>query len=130
MGEENAPKPLEGIGSLRINQKMLEEYNREKGKIKQQVWIPIQYFVKLLDIKNKTGIAVNTIISLVVISMLNNENALLKIIEIEKPLETIKKQFVYPCIICWEQFYSVEPLKIHVKNVHKIDLEKLIVKNE
>jgi len=126
MGEESPNKPLEGIGSLKINQKILEEYNREKGKIKQQVWIPIQYFVKLMDIKNKTGIAINTIISLIVISMLNNENALLKIIEVEKPLETIKKQFVYPCIICWEKFYSVEPLKIHVKHVHKIDLEKLI----
>ena len=126
MGEEKTPKLLEGISSLRINNDILEEYNREKGKIKQQIWLPIEYFVKILEIKNKTGIAVNTLCSLIVMSALKNIQMFTKVVEVEKPLEVRTKQFVYPCLLCWEEFFEVEKLKAHVINVHKISLDKLI----
>jgi len=126
MGEEKTPKLLEGISSLRIEQSILEEYNKEKGKIKQQIWLPIEYFVKLLEIKNKTGIAVNTLCSLIIISALKNIQTFIRIVEIEKPLEVRTKQFVYVCYMCWEEHFSLESLKAHVKNVHKIELERLI----
>ena len=126
MGEEKTPKLLEGISSLRINNDILEEYNREKGKIKQQIWLPIEYFVKLLEIKNKTGIAVNTLCSLIIISALKNIQTFIRIVEIEKPLEVRTKQYVYMCYICWEEFFDAEKLKAHVSNVHKISLDKLI----
>ena len=70
MAGEKPVQPLEGIGSLKLNEQILEEYNREKGKVKQQIWLPIEYFVKILEIKNKTGIAVNTLCSLIIISAL------------------------------------------------------------
>jgi len=126
MGEEKTPKLLEGISSLKLNQEVLEEYNKEKGKIKQQIWLPIQYFTKLLEMKNKTGIAVNVLVSLITMSAIKNINAFIRIVEIEKPLEVRTKQYVYPCLICWEEHFSLESLKAHVKNVHKIELERLI----
>ena len=126
MAGEKPVQPLEGIGSLRIEQSILEEYNREKGKVKQQIWLPIEYFVKILEIKNKTGIAVNTLCSLIVMSALKNIQMFTKVVEVEKPLEVRTKQFVYPCLLCWEEFFEVEKLKVHVSNVHKISLDKLI----
>jgi hypothetical protein len=126
MGEEKTPKLLEGISSLKIEQSILEEYNRERGKIKQQVWFPIQYFTKLLEIKNKTGIAVNVLVSLITMSALKNIQAFIRIVEIEKPLEVRTKQYVYMCYLCWEEFFDAEKLKAHVNNVHKINLEKMI----
>ena len=126
MGEEKTPKLLEGISSLRIEQSILEEYNKEKGKIKQQIWLPIEYFVKLLEIKNKTGIAVNTLCSLIVMSALKNIQMFTKVVEIEKPLEVRTKQYVYMCYICWEEFFDAEKLKAHVNNIHKVALERLI----
>jgi len=129
MAGEKPVGPLEGIGSLKLNEQILEEYNKEKGKIKQQVWLPIQYFTKLLEIKNKTGIAVNVLVSLITMSSLKNIQMFTKVVEVEKPLEVRTKQFVYPCLLCWEEFFEVEKLKVHVSNVHKISLDKL-VRNE
>ena len=126
MAGEKPVQPLEGIGSLKLNEQILEEYNREKGKVKQQIWLPIEYFVKILEIKNKTGIAVNTLCSLIVMSALKNIQMFTKVVEVEKPLEVRTKTYVYPCLICWEEHFSLESLKAHVKNVHKIELERLI----
>jgi len=126
MAGEKPVQPLEGIGSLKLNEQILEEYNREKGKVKQQIWLPIEYFVKLLEIKNKTGIAVNTLCSLIVMSVLKNIQTFIRIVEIEKPLEVRTNQYVYMCYICWEEFFDAEKLKAHVSNIHKINLQSLL----
>jgi hypothetical protein len=111
--------------SEQINLDLLEEYNKYKGKIKQTIWIPLPYFTKLLELHSKTGIAINTIISVAVMAYLKNTNILVK--EIEKPIEKVveKTIYKYTCIFCWAEYASLNDLKLHTMTVHNLDLEKL-----
>jgi hypothetical protein len=129
MAGEKPVGPLEGIGSLtntEINLDLLQEYQKAKGKIKQTVWIPVEYFIQTLQLSKKFGIANNILLATIIMAYYKNTNLFFKKVEIEKPVEIKTKVYVYSCIICWEEFEKIDNLKLHLSKVHQVDLNKLV----
>jgi len=111
-----------------INLSLLEEYQKAQGKIKQTIWLPVEYFIQTLQLSKKFGIANNILLSTIIMAYYKNTNLITKETVIEKPVEKIveKTKTIWPCYFCWAEFSNQDELKKHLQAVHNTNLQKLV----
>ena len=114
--------------SEQINLSLLEEYQKAHGKIKQTIWLPVEYFIQTLQLSKKFGIANNILLSTIIMAYYKNTNLITKETVIEKPVEKIveKTKTIWPCYYCWAEFNTMEELKKHLQAVHQTNLQSLV----
>ena len=113
-----------------INLSLLEEYQKAQGKIKQTIWLPVEYFIQTLQLSKKFGIANNILLSTIIMAYYKNTNLITKTETIEKPVEKIveKTKTIWPCYYCWVEFNDMNELKKHLQASHASNLQSLIKK--
>jgi len=113
-----------------INLDLLQEYQKAQGKIKQTIWIPVEYFIQTLQLSKKFGIANNILLSTIIMAYYKNTNLITKETVIEKPVEKIveKIKTTWPCYYCWADFADQSELRKHLEAVHASNLQALIKK--
>jgi len=111
-----------------INLSLLEEYQKAQGKIKQTIWIPVEYFIQTLQLSKKFGIANNILLSTIIMAYYKNTNLITITKVVEKPVEKIVKETktTWPCYFCWADFEDQSELRKHLEAAHATTMQKLV----
>jgi len=110
--------------NFQINTEILSYVVSKTKKYNQVVWIPVQEYIKILELSDKFALPPNQIIAAIVVSFLRNIPLFQNTIVQEKIVEVPKKVPVLICYFCWQEQPSLSVLQEHLKT-HGIEGEKL-----